>query len=1138
MADPRPALDDLRDLYQRAREALLSGRLDEAEADFAAHEQDAQTLLEEQRIQETELKLQNEDLRNTRLALEEALARFSTFFYALPIAALILDARGLIREANPAAETLFQLRCDGYQQHVFTRFVAQAERAALSRALRDAEQSIGFNRSDIECRRANGEPFIGDLHLAPVPGEANAEPEFICTVIDRSESAQQRQRLQEQRAQLEAIFQAAPVGIVFVRRRKMLRSNMAWCELIGYAPEELDHLDTRMLYADDEEYERVGRALYTRLDQQGTGRLETRLQHKAGHQLDVTLCAASIEQDQAPGSQVVTILDITERKAAEQALQEREERLRLTLEATNDGLWDLDVASGCMTVNDRYGAMLGYAPDELDLRLKPLIALLHPEDQAPVRELLDQHLSEDRPYALDIRMRCKDGSWRWLHTRGQVVARDLAGQPLRVVGTHTDIHARKLADQALTESNRRLREAERLAVLGHWEYIAATSELTWSAQLYRIFGFDPNEPLPDVNALAERFHPEDAPEFLQKFRRALDIGEHYTFTLRIFRQDGAQRWLFSEGHTECDESGRTLRCFGTAQDVTEREQAQARLREAAKVFESMVDALIVTDADHAIITVNPAFTQITGYTEAAVCAQPVETVLASATDRGFWNPIRTSNSGGRRWQGERWERRQDGTLYRARLSVTALSNERGRIDRYVIVISDTTQLHHTQEQVEFLTQYDPLTGLANRNHFHQRLTQALQHDTREPEQLAILLVDLDRFRVINESLGPETADVLLEQVASDLSQVVQPSATLARLGGDEFGVILPAIGSPEAINDVVAGLQQRCAERRIIGGQAITLTASVGIAVYPLDGLSGDALMRHADVALKQAKARGRQSVQYFEATSTQSPLGRLHLEACLSQALLGDELQLHYQPQLSLIDGALIGAEALLRWNSAELGPVPPQQFIPIAEDMGLIHEIGTWVLRQALDQLAAWDRTGQRLPRLAVNLSILQLEDPTLVDRIARMLEHHELEPERLELELTESMLMRQAGQSAATLEALRHLGVRLAVDDFGTGYSSLAYLHRLPLQQLKIDRSFVDPLPADPHSQAITQAIIALGRSLHLELLAEGIETAEQADWLRDAGCSLAQGYHYARPLSSEAFAAHWLAITCDHPQSPRI
>ncbi|MEA1052962.1 EAL domain-containing protein [Lamprobacter modestohalophilus] len=1065
------------------------------------------------------LKTRHEDLRNKHQTLEETLGRFTAFFQALPIAALIITGRGQIHETNPAAKALFNLPRASQPLVLFMALIAEERRSELLQALEESAEHKSMTLTDVQLLTLDGEPLIGDLHLAPLPGAAGAEPEYICTVVDRSESVHDRQRLQEQRAQLEAIFQAAPVGIVFVRARRMLQFNAAWSELIGYAPAELVQQDTRLLYADDAEYLRVDQALYGQMQREGSSRLETRFRHKSGHWLDVALCAAPIAQDSEDGAWVVTVLNISRRKTAEQALQEREERLRLTLAATNDGLWDLDLPSRRVVANERFSAMLGYAPGELELRLAPLRAMIHPEDQPRMRVRFTEHLRTGTPYALDIRMRCKDGSWRWLRTRGQVVARNTKGQPLRMVGTHTDIHA-------LTESNRRLREAERLAVLGHWDYDTATSVSLWSRELYRIVGFDPRMPVPDVEDLAQLFHPDDAPEFLHKFHQALETGEPFSVTLRLGRRDGALRWLYVQGRTERDKTGRVLRCFGTAQDVTEREQAQQRLRETAQVFERTADGIIVAGADHRIIAVNPAFTQITGYDEDAVAGLAVEAVLSSSADQGFWErgPVPLSDGGD--WPGERWEHRQDGSLYQARLSLTQIRDERDQLERYLIIISETTPLHRTRQQVEFLSQYDPLTGLGNRSHFRTRLAQLLQAAEQGAGRLAVLIVDLDRFRVVNESLGQLAADALLQQVASALSDAVHPMDTLARLGGDEFGVILPAIDAREPLTAVAERLQERCAEPRVVEGQSVTLTASVGVAVYPLDGGSEDVLMRHANIALKQAKARGRQRVQRFEHAAAQGPPDRLRLEACLSRALLNDELQLHYQPQVQLGNGQLMGAEALLRWHSAELGSVSPQQFIPIAEDMGLIDKIGTWVLRQAAQQLAAWDRAGQRLPRLAVNLSILQLEDPGLVPMIEVMLQQYSLDPSRLELELTESLLMRQADQAATRLDALRQLGVRLAIDDFGTGYSSLAYLHRLPLQQLKIDRSFVDPLPGDPHSQTITKAIIALGNSLGVEVLAEGIETAEQAVWLRDAGCRLAQGYHYGRPVAADAFAAAYL------------
>lgn len=808
------------------------------------------------------------------------------------------------------------------------------------------------------------------------------------------------------------------------------------------------------------------------------------------------------------------------------AQKEQEERLRLVLEATNDGIWDVDLNSGHVSVNDRFFEMLGYAPGELEPQFESLLSAIHPDDQTFVRTRFEEHLRSGAPYVADFRMRGKDGSWLWIQGRGKVVARDHEGRPLRVVGTNSDIQARKLEEQARAESNRRLSEAERVAALGHWEYDIVRSTFTWSTEHYRIFGFKPGAPLPDVKQLAKVFHPDDAPEFLRAYRHLLETGQPVSFTLRIIRLDGSLRWLFSEARAERDATGQIVRCFGTTQDVTKREEAQQRLRQAARVFDSIDDAVIITGPDHQILAVNDAFSRVTGFPKHAVTGLALEAVLQSANDSAFWGGLWMQGGEQWRWQGERWERRQNGTAYRARIGVTAVDNEQGRVDSYIIVVGDITRLRQTQDQIDYLANFDTLTGLANHNRFRARLTQALQNAERKAGQTAVLLLDLDRFRIVNQSLGPAGADEVLKTIGNALTSALSPADTVARLGSDEFGVILPEICSTKEITEIAGHLQQCCADQRVFSGRLFSVTASIGIAVYPIDGVSADALMRHADVALKEAKRRGRQRIEYFETAMAYAPQERLHLEACLSQAVLRGELELHYQPQVQLGTGRLVGAEALLRWNNDELGRVSPAQFIPVAEDMGLIQEIGSWVLRNAAQQLISWDRRGQGLPRLAVNLSVIQLEYGDLVDEIAAILANCGLDPARLELEITESLIMSQAEHPAATLEALRDLGVRLVVDDFGTGYSSLAYLHRLPLHKLKIDKSFILPLPDDPQGQAITRTIIALGDSLELEVLAEGVESAEQATWLERAGCAFAQGYYFDRPLSPTAFATRWL------------
>jgi diguanylate cyclase (GGDEF)-like protein len=389
--------------------------------------------------------------------------------------------------------------------------------------------------------------------------------------------------------------------------------------------------------------------------------------------------------------------------------------------------------------------------------------------------------------------------------------------------------------------------------------------------------------------------------------------------------------------------------------------------------------------------------------------------------------------------------------------------------------------------------------------------------------VAVILLDLARFRLVNEALGPASGDQLLRLVAQQLTDAVETGDTLARVGGDEFGLIAEHCESLQAVTLRAEALLNACAKPQTIGGTTWTIEACVGIAVYPLDGDLWQTLIRHATVALKRAKARGPRTLQYFAPGMAQDVQKRLQLEAGLRRARVDGELWLAFQPQVRLSDGQIAGAEALLRWQSRRLGAISPTQFISLAEEIGLIGELGLWVIEKGCEQLARWEHLGFYVPRLAVNVSILQIEGDGLLDAVIAILTRTGIKPCRLELEITESMIMRRAEQTINQLRALRDLGLTIAIDDFGTGYSSLAYLRRLPLHQLKIDKSFIDDLPADTNSQAVARAVIGLGQSLGLETLAEGVENAAQAAWLKQAGCDLVQGYLYDRPRPAAEFAA---------------
>lgn len=466
-------------------------------------------------------------------------------------------------------------------------------------------------------------------------------------------------------------------------------------------------------------------------------------------------------------------------------------------------------------------------------------------------------------------------------------------------------------------------------------------------------------------------------------------------------------------------------------------------------------------------------------------------------------------------------RRPSGEIRHAIARGEPQRDAQGAVNVLVGSFQDVTALRRSERKLERLAYYDTLTQLPNRVLLQQRVGQAL----RKQQHFALLLLDLDRFKQVNDSLGHHVGDRLLVQVAEALNMRMGKTDTLARFGGDEFVVLMECYQHPEWVARLAVQLLTIFDQPFLLNGQEFYLTASIGISMYPEDGETVDALLRNADVAMHQSKASTRNGYRFFESAMLERVAGDLRLENALWGALARGELQLHYQPQVSLDDGSLLGVEVLLRWEQPALGPISPGVFIPVAEDIGLMPQLGKWVLEQACQQLLAWDSQGLRIPRLAVNLSIRQLETSDFLDGVLTLLANSGVNPQRLQLEVTETLLMRGTGEAMTSLRTLRERGVSIAIDDFGTGYCSLSYLQRLPVDELKIDKSFVENLPGQPGDALITRAVIGLGRSLGLRVLAEGVETAEQAAFLRQEDCHAAQGYLYGRPLPPQQLFEHY-------------
>ena len=681
------------------------------------------------------------------------------------------------------------------------------------------------------------------------------------------------------------------------------------------------------------------------------------------------------------------------------------------------------------------------------------------------------------------------------------------------------------------EVNRRVSENTRLQVhlqlalaavgFGTWELNHQTGFTEWNESLCRIFGLEHGPS--SVSEFLEMVYPDDRLSLegrLADLRRPGD--ELYFEEFRMRHQDGHWVWIEARGRTiERDAQGDARIAVGSMTDISRRKQAEVEQQLSSVVFTSISDGICITDPDCRILLVNEAFSRMTGYAASEVKGEK-PSVLKSGTHgpaffQAMWGTIDRHDS----WQGEITNRRKDGELITEWLSISAMRDANKRLTHYVGIFSDLSERKSAAERIQYLSSFDALTNLPNRNLFADRLTQSLISARRFGRQTATILLDLDRFRFINETLGPPAGDEVLLEVTRRLNLQVREGDTVGRRSGNEFGFVMANLSQE---HDAIA-LAQRILEAIsvpfVVAGQTLVVTASIGISVAPRDGATADELLKTADTALTRAKAAGRNTFRFYSPEMDADAARRLGLEAALRTALQNDELKVFYQPQVSLESGNIIGMEALLRWNSPLFGAVSPAEFIPIAEETGLILPIGEWVLRTACLQTRQWLDLGLASLRIAVNLSTRQFRQANLVLIVRQTLADTGLPAAALELEITESAFIDDAEEAIAMCRALKGLGIKLSLDDFGTGYSSLAYLSRFPFDKLKIDQAFVRDITENPVNAAIATAAIVMARSLNLSVLAEGVETEAQASFLRGRRCDAMQGFLFSRALPPDEF-----------------
>jgi len=566
-----------------------------------------------------------------------------------------------------------------------------------------------------------------------------------------------------------------------------------------------------------------------------------------------------------------------------------------------------------------------------------------------------------------------------------------------------------------------------------------------------------------------------------------------------------------------------------ALEAKNRQKAEGDLLLAAKVIGSLSEAVVIIDEDGCVKSVNGAFNFLTGYDPGDVLGKPPHFVDVLNVGPEGLSAVWSTLADRGHWEGEHWNLRKDGTEYAERVSISAISDEDGAVRQYAAVVSDVTQRKRDEERIRYQANYDSLTGLPNRALFLDRLSQATANTQRLGSKLGLMFIDLDGFKLVNDTLGHDLGDMLLKEAAARLEDCIRSGDTVARLGGDEFTVVMPNLEGPNPVEGAAQRILDALARPFDLNGQETFISGSIGLTIYPDDAEDINELVKNADSAMYLAKDMGKASYQFYTGSLNDEVAERHGLKNGLVKALENNQLRMVYQPKMDLASGRIVGCEALMRWSHPRLGEVSPARFIPILEETGQVVEVGAWSLKVALDQHKAWIDDGLPPIPIAVNLSARQLREMDFVQMMVGLLDAAALSADSLEIEITESMLMKDTERAVTALRDLHDLGIRVSMDDFGTGYSSLSYLKKFPIDTIKIDRSFVSDIAQGNDDAEIIRTIINMGQTLNRKIVAEGVETVEQMDLLKDYECDQIQGYYLSKPLAGDDFAAFYRSLT---------
>ncbi|MDH5542857.1 MAG: EAL domain-containing protein [Nitrospinota bacterium] len=679
-----------------------------------------------------------------------------------------------------------------------------------------------------------------------------------------------------------------------------------------------------------------------------------------------------------------------------------------------------------------------------------------------------------------------------------------------------DITSRKKAEEALKKSEEILVKAQSIAHVGSWELEISSGDVAWSDEAYVIFGYTAKEVKATYRLFMESIYPDDRQKVQDAIDNAIKGGGQYKLVHRLARLDGNVATVFAQGQIYCDDGGKPERLIGIVHDITSQKASEDQFKLADKVFEKALEGVMITDANASILTVNPSFTRITGFPKEEVIGKKPNILRSDRHPRKFyeimWKDLITTGS----WSGEIWNRRKNGEAYPELLSITAVNDDFGNVEKYIAVFHDMSEVKKSQQELKYRTNYDALTGLPNRTLLMDRLAQSIAFGKENDASFALVIVGIDNFRKINESMGHAAGDILLQEAGKRISERLRGVDTVSRFGGDEFALILEDVHNLGHAANVARKLIEVFEKPFSIGADKVHMTASLGITLFPADGERAEDLLQNSDIAMARAKSEGKNRYQFFASEMNELAIHKMNIEKDLRIALDENQLMVHYQPKLDIKSGKISGVESLVRWNHPTVGVMYPVSFMQVAEDTGLIVRIGDDVLRSSCVTGKSWIDSGLGPIMMASNLSARQFRGPNIAQKIKEILNETEFPPERLELEITESMVMHDVDSAISILAKLKDMGISISIDDFGTGYSSFAYLKKFPVDTLKIDKVFVDDIARSKDEAKIIMAIISMGHSLNLKVVAEGVETKEQYELLREAGCDMIQGYYLSKPI----------------------